>query len=65
MPRFPKMAIALHAQIFRYDVFTSGDSVRELPGQDEVTLCRQRITSYQGEIQGVLAAMGRHKQLPS
>ena len=48
-----------------HDVFTSGDSVREFPGQDEVTLCRQRIPSCPSDIQGACAAMGRHEQLPS
>ena len=48
--------------LFPHDVFTSGDSVRELPGQDEVTLCQQRITSCPSEIQGVRAAMGRHER---
>ena len=65
MRRFPKMTIALHAQIFPHDVLTSGDSVRELPGQDEAILCQQRITSCPSEIQGVRAAMGRHEQSPS
>ena len=50
---------------FPHDVFTSGDSVRELPGQDEVTLCQQRITSCPSEIQGVRAAMGRHERFRS
>ena len=47
-----------------HDVFTSGDSLREFPGQDEVTLCQQRIISYPSEIQGVRVAIGRHEQLP-
>ena len=47
---------------FSHDVFTSGD-LREFPGQDEVTLCQQRIISCPGEIQGVRVAMGRHEQL--
>ena len=50
---------------FPHDVFTSGDSLREFPGQDEVTLCQQRIISCPSEIQGVRVAMGRHEQLPS
>ena len=49
---------------FPHDVFTSGDSLREFPGQDEVTLCQQRIISCPSEIQGVRVAMGRHEQLP-
>ena len=47
---------------FSHDVFTSGD-LREFPGQDEVTLCQQRIISCPSEIQGVRVAMGRHEQL--
>ena len=50
--------------VFPHDVFTSGDSLREFPGQDEVTLCQQRIISCPSEIQGVRVAMGRHEQLP-
>ena len=49
---------------FPHDVFTSGDSLREFPGQDEVTLCQQRIIFCPSEIQGVRVAMGRHEQLP-
>ena len=66
MRRFQKMTIALHAQFFFFphDVFTSGDSLREFSGQDEVTLCQQRITSCPSEIQGVRVAVGRHEQLP-
>ena len=48
---------------FSHDVFTSGD-LREFRGQDEVTLCQQRILSCPSEIQGVRVAMGRHEQLP-
>ena len=47
---------------FSHDVFTSGH-LREFPGQDEVTLCQQRIISCPSEIQGVRVAMGRHEQL--
>ena len=49
---------------FPHDVFTSGDSLREFPGQDEVTLCQQRIISCPSEIQGVRVAVGLHEQLP-
>ena len=49
---------------FPHDAFTSGDSLREFPGQDEVTLCQQGIISCPSEIQGVRVAMGRHEQLP-
>ena len=49
---------------FPHDVFTSGDSLRESPGQDEVILCQQRMIPGPSEIQGVRVAMGRHEQLP-
>ena len=66
MRRFQKMTIALHAQtFFPHDVFTSDDSLREFPRQDEVTLCQQRITFCRSEIRRVRVAMGRHEQLPS
>ena len=55
---------------FPHDVFTSGDSLREFPGQDKVTLCQQRIISCLSEIRAcrhgpsrATAAMGRHEQL--
>ena len=51
-PRYPNL----------HDIFTSGDLSAEITRlQDKATLCRQRITSYPNEIQGMRVVMGCHE----
>ena len=58
---------------FSHDVFTSSDSVRELPGQDEVTLYQQRIflpeqdpgSACRHGPSRAIAVMGRHGRFRS
>ena len=51
---------------FPHDAFTSADLSAEISRlQDEVALCRQRITSYPSEIQGMRTAMDRHERFRS
>ena len=63
---YPNLCITAPRRPNLHYVFTSGDlSVESTRLQDEVALCRQRIASYPNEIQGMRAAMGRHRRFRS
>ena len=62
---FPENDDRVECSKFSHDGFTTDDSVREFPGQDEVVLCRQRTAPCPSKIQGVRAAIGRHERFHS